>query len=237
MKPELSCIIITLDEEKYLPGLLNSLKKQTFKDFEIIVADYNSKDRTREIAESFRCKITQGGSYSAGRNNGAKIAKAPYLLFLDADCILPSDFLEKNFNRFRNSGKGSGTVPLIPLSDRKIDKILYKSYDYWSRLMFRISPHCAGCGIFVRKDIFYKVGGFDENIIFAENHDFVKRAKGHGFVILPIPMFTSIRRLEREGRLKSSLKYVYAGLYRLFYKEIDKPLFNYNLNGEQEITK
>ena len=84
--PRLSCIIITLNEEEHLPHLLKCLKQQTFQDFEIIVADNNSTDKTRQIAELAGCKIVQGGTPPVGRNNGARVAKADYLLFLDADC-------------------------------------------------------------------------------------------------------------------------------------------------------
>ena len=233
--PELSCVVITLNEEKYISQLLNSLKKQTFKNFEVVVADYSSTDKTREIAKKYGCKLTAGGSYSVGRNNGAKIAKGRYLLFLDADSILPEDFLEINFKQFKKSGKGTGTVPLKPLSDKKFDKVFFRLYNYWSKAMLRVSPHCAGCGIFARKDIFQKIGGFDENVVFAENHDFAKRAKDHGFVILPKHMYTSVRRMDKEGRMKFVGKYVYAGLYRLFNKEITQELFNYELNGVEGI--
>jgi len=227
MKPGLSCVIIALNEEKYLPLLLESLRKQTFKDLEIIVADYNSKDRTREIAESYGCRITLGGNYTVGRNNGARAAKSDYLLFLDADSTLPENFLEVNFQKFKESGNGTGTVPVKPMSTRLVDRTFFEFYNLWASLMSRLSPHSAGCGIFARKDVFDAIGGFDERVVFAENHDFTRRAKKYGFVILPVPMYTSVRRLDKEGRLKFMAKYAYSGLYRLFFKEIDKKLFKY----------
>ena len=84
----LSIIIPTYNEEEYLPVLLESIKKQSFKDYEIIVADANSTDRTREIAESYGCIVVDGGLPAAGRNNGAKVATGEYLLFLDSDLEL-----------------------------------------------------------------------------------------------------------------------------------------------------
>jgi len=227
-EPELSCVVITLNEEKYLPILLDSLKKQTYKNFEVIVADYNSKDKTRLIAKKYGCRITQGGNYTVGRNNGARAARGKYLLFLDADSMVPEDFLEKNFSEFKDSGMGTGTVSVKPIGGKVFDKIFFDFYNIWARSMAKISPHCAGCGIFCKKEIFDKIGGFNEKILFAENHDFTKRAKDFGFTILGTPMFTSVRRLEKEGRLKFAAKYVYSGVYRLLYKEIDKKLFDYN---------
>lgn len=217
-KPELSCIIITLNEEKYLPKLLNSLKKQTFKDFEIIVADYNSKDKTRQIARKYGCRITKGGRQSVARNNGAKIAKGKYLVFLDADSILDKDFLKVNFSEFKKSKMVVGSVFVKPLSKKFIDKILFKSYNGWATLMSKISPHGTGACIFIKKDVFNKIKGFDEKIILAEDHNLLKRAKEHGgFILLPISIKTSVRRLEKDGRLEFTMKYIYAGI-QAFWK-------------------
>ncbi len=75
----ISIIIPTLNEEKYLPKLLRSIKEQDFKEeLEIIVADANSEDKTREIAKKFSCKIVEGGLPAKARNEGAKIAKGRF---------------------------------------------------------------------------------------------------------------------------------------------------------------
>ena len=72
---KLSIIIPTYNEEEYLHKLLDSIKSQSFSDYEIIVADANSKDNTREIAISYGCKVVNGGLPAIGRNNGAKVAE------------------------------------------------------------------------------------------------------------------------------------------------------------------
>ncbi|MBI2647452.1 glycosyltransferase [Candidatus Woesearchaeota archaeon] len=87
----ISIIIPTWNEEKYLPKLLECIKKQTYKDYEIIVADANSKDKTREVAKKYNCRIVKGGVPAVGRNNGAKVAKGDILLFLDADVTIQKD--------------------------------------------------------------------------------------------------------------------------------------------------
>ena len=98
----LSIIIPTLEEEKYLPLLLDSIKKQNLKrDYEIIISDAGSKDRTIEIAESQGCKIVKGGLPAKGRNEGAKIAQGELFLFLDADTMLPENSLEKFIFEFK----------------------------------------------------------------------------------------------------------------------------------------
>lgn len=74
----LSIIIPTLNEEKYLLILLSEIRKQNFIDYEIIVADAVSEDRTIEIARSFNCNIIKGGLPAKGRNEGTKLPKAIY---------------------------------------------------------------------------------------------------------------------------------------------------------------
>ena len=89
----LSIIIPTYNEEEYLPVLLESIKKQSFTDYEIIIADANSTDKTREIAKEYGCIVIDGGLPAVGRNNGARIAQGEYLLFLDSDLELTDDYL------------------------------------------------------------------------------------------------------------------------------------------------
>ena len=68
----LSIIIPTYNEEYLLPKLLESIKKQNFTDYEIIVADNNSKDNTVKIARKYKCRIVKGGLPGSGRNRGAE---------------------------------------------------------------------------------------------------------------------------------------------------------------------
>lgn len=226
-KPELSCIIITLNEEKYLPRLLKSLREQTFKDFEVIVADYNSKDNTAKIARQCGCRVTLGGTYSAGRNNGARISRGKYLLFLDADCVLPKNFLGANLRAFKKSKKGTATVSAKPFDGRPADRVFFILYDWWARAVALLWPHSVGAGIFVTREVFDELGGFDEGVVFAENHEFVRRGSRYGFTILPVALRTSARRIEKEGRLRFAVKYVYATVYRLLFGEIRKEIFSY----------
>ena len=96
----LSIIIPTFNEEKFLPKLLNSIKKQTLQPSEIIIADAFSQDSTRKIAKAFGVKVIDGGLPPVARNNGAKVATQEVLLFLDSDVVLPASFLEETFGSF-----------------------------------------------------------------------------------------------------------------------------------------
>src|SRR3990167_7948138 len=97
----LSIIIQAKNEEGYLPSLLNSIKKQDFQEkYEVILADANSTDKTRQIAKSFGCKIIGVGNHANGVNKGATAAKSDVILFLDADTVLTRNFLSTNYSEF-----------------------------------------------------------------------------------------------------------------------------------------
>lgn len=100
----LSIVIPTLNEEKYLPHLLGSLENQTFKDFEILAADANSQDATRDIAASHDCQIVAGGRIAQGRNAGTRQARGEYILFLDADVTVAPTFLEELISQLFRKG-------------------------------------------------------------------------------------------------------------------------------------
>ncbi len=228
----LSIIIPALNEEKYIGGILKSLKLQTFHDYEIIVADAGSTDATRQIAESFGCRIVHGGSPARGRNEGAKEASGEIFLFLDADNFLPAqDFLEKVLRRFREKKAQVASFPIYP-ADNPIDKSIYSIYNAWVSITQKFLPHATN-SIMVAREVHFRIGGFDEEIKLAEDHDYARRAArcGRFIFISGSPIFTSSRRFERDGRIPTYLKYLLAGIYILLVGPIKSNIFNYHLGG------
>ena len=182
----LSIIIPTYNEEEYLPNLLESIEKQSFTDYEVIIADANSTDRTREIAKDHGCRIVEGGLPGAGRNNGAKVAKGEYLLFLDSDLELTDDYLRNVLYEFRMEKLGIAITQMLPLSSKIEDKIYHEFANYFMIGIEKIKPHGAGCyGIIARKELHDKCGGFDETLTFGEDTDYIERlAKKEKFRVL-----------------------------------------------------
>ncbi|MGB9743620.1 MAG: glycosyltransferase, partial [Minisyncoccales bacterium] len=225
----LSIIIPTFNEEKFLPRLFKSLQEQTLTNFEVIVADHHSTDATREIALRAGAKIVTGGRPAAGRNRGAQLAQGDWLLFLDADVVLPPDFLEKALKEIEKQNLVAASCLVEPLSQKKIDKFLHDVANFYLRLMKKISPRAPGACIFIKKEIHQTIGGFDENLQLAEDHDYVKRASELGkfgllrCVYLPI----SVRRLEKEGRLHLSFKYLAVETHLVLLGPIYSDIFNY----------
>src|SRR5581483_4306905 len=199
----LSIIIPTLNEEKYLPLLLESIKKQAFTDYEIIVADAGSSDETLQIAKQYDCIVISGGLPAKGRNNGAKVAKGDLLFFIDADTVLPDRFFEKSLQEFKARALGLGSFCLVPLPHYWFSRaFLTIFYNQPIVLLESALPHAA-VGIITTKEIFEKLGGFDLDVKLAEDHYLARRAKEvFGVkcgIIRSTEIFISDRRFRTDG--------------------------------------
>ncbi len=233
----LTIVIPTMNEESCLPGLLKSIKKQTLQPAEIIVADAGSSDRTREIAEQYGARVVEGGAVSVGRNAGASLAKTDLLLFLDADVELRDpEFLEKSVGEMMERNLDLATCDVFPLSDAFIDHFMHKAYNTYVRAWGSVFPHAPGFCMLVRRDLHESIGGFDEDITFCEDHDYARRTKGRGkFGFLKstqIPV--SIRRMDRDGRMKIAMKYMFAELHLALLGPIKHNKFKYSFGHEHK---
>ncbi len=229
----LSIIIPTLNEEQYLPRLLECIKNQSFQDHEIIVSDGNSKDKTLEIAEKNDCRITSTDRRhpSIQRNEGAKISRGDILLFLDADTLLSDNlFLEKSLKEFRERKIGTAGFRLN-FKSKKLFYIFSKwFYNNIAFLMQGIKPISVGAGIMVEKNIHDKIGGFDESIFIGEDHFYCEQAsKIKKFrLIKGAKIFFSERRFEKEGKWRVFWKLLQAAFYVILFGPIKKKIVDYD---------
>ena len=236
----ISIIIPTYNEEDYLPVLLDSIKEQSFTDYEIIVADANSTDRTREIAEEYGCIIVDGGLPAVGRNNGAKVAKGEYLLFLDSDLQLTDDYLRDVLYEFRMEHLGIAITQMKPMSNKIEDKLFHDFANYFMIGVEKIKPHGAGCyGIISRKELHDECNGFDESLTFGEDTDYIERlAKKSDFKVLRhAKIGVSTRRLEEEGIQTLIKQYGKSTVNDFLGKRTDASEIDYNFDhGKEKIT-
>ena len=227
----LSIIIPAYNEEKYLPKLLNSIGKQAYKNYEVIVADANSKDRTRKIAKEYGCRLVKGGMPAKGRNNGAKSAKGDILLFLDADVTFGRDFLENAVDESKERKLDVAGCYIRPLSSNIIDKIFFGIFNLWIFATQFFYPNASGSGIICKKWLHEKVKGFDETIKLSEDMDYARRCGKYGKfrILTTAKSYVAMRRFEKEGRFNVGVKLFLSALYRLFFGEIRSDVFKYNL--------
>ena len=129
--PIISIVIPTLNEEKYLPKTLKSLKNQTFKNYELIICDGGSTDRTVEIAKSFgaRVIVKNNSNVCEARDIGLRQASGEILVGADADTIYPNDHLQNIYEAFQKNKK----IVAVTGKAQMIDGPL------WSTIMWKVT--------------------------------------------------------------------------------------------------
>jgi glycosyltransferase involved in cell wall biosynthesis len=233
---DISIVIPALNEEQYLPKLFECLGRQTKQNFEVIVADAESTDFTTEIARSHGATVVEGGIPAVGRNRGAAHAKGDFIFFLDADIQIPDDFIENATNEIENRSIDLATAEAYPLSSLTIDKIMHKFANIFIKLYKNSDPRIPGYCILIRRKIFEKIGGFDEKIQVAEDHDLVKRATelAELSVLRSTHIKVSVRRFVKEGRIPYIGKSIQIELYRSFNGEITDDSIEYQFGNFEE---
>lgn len=216
--PFISIIIPTLNEERYIESTLKALRNQDYDGhYEIIVADGMSKDNTAEIAGKYAdtvIKVNREG-VSAGRNEGAYNAKGDILLFIDADVIAFPNALSEIVHTFQEEDAVGFGCQLLPLSNKYRDRIIYGLATEFAKITVKLGYAQIG-GLFssYRKDIFYKLGGFNEELFTCEDYDLSRKVSKYGKVVFMAHAlgYVSTRRVESWGMTRSTLKYLHIYL-------------------------
>jgi glycosyltransferase involved in cell wall biosynthesis len=179
-----SVIITTKNEEKNIARCLRSIADQAYpkEKLEIVVVDNYSTDKTRKIAENFSplsVKIfNKGPERSAQRNFGARNSRGFFFLFLDADMSLSGKVIKECVEKAKRDKNLAGLF--VP------EKI--RGGGFWGSVRNLERSCYDGTAIdavrFVRRDVFFEVGGFDESLTGPEDWDFDKRVREQGRVAL-----------------------------------------------------
>lgn len=213
MVNELSIIIPTLNEEKYIGRLLESISRQDFTGkLQVIIVDGNSDDHTIEITIEYKNIIpdlkiilSKKRRISIQRNKGAKEAKYEYLLFLDADVVIPKNFIRKLLLKINPNQKFVATTFLL-LTDIDFWTFLIMLVAYLpSVLISRLRKISSGFCTLTTAENHNKIGGFREDLKYAEDADYGERSRAGGakFIYFFYPyIYYSVRRLNQTGRIK-----------------------------------
>lgn len=210
----ISIIIPTLDEEKVIGETLSLLKSQLTIPHEIIVSDGGSNDRTVDIARKLADKIviydgTARQTIAQGRNDGAKVAQGEFLVFTDADCVIPNpdQFFTSAISRFQADNRLVGlTVYLrfFPEAETLGDKVILWIRNFAVRLrnnLFRKGECGGGEFQMVRREAFFAIEGYREDLVTCEDRElFIRLAKTGKTISAPnLTVFESGRRVRALG--------------------------------------
>lgn len=242
MRPFFSIIIPTLNEEAFLPKLLENLEIQKEKNFEVIIVDGQSEDGTKGVAQRFnsipvRFLQVNERNVSHQRNVGAQASKGDYLVFLDADSGISKTFTT-NLKKAILKRKGLAFLPyLIPLEKQSQEKIFFPLINFLIELSQNTNkPFSSGGSIFIERNFFDLLKGFDERVALSEDHDLIQRVSMWGVKVRCLPNIKvkfSLRRMKVEGKLSVFYKYILATAHILIRGKVDKALFTYQMGGGQ----
>ena len=225
----ISIITPLLNEREHIDSFLDNISKIE-GNFELILVDGGSIDGTVDAVKTNRSRFNGRLSIvesEAGRatqmNTGAEYAHGDILLFLHVDCSIQKGSL-KIIETTIKSGKiiGGGFTQAFTNSDSflRFVSILGNIRTRVMRIFF------GDYGLFVRKDVFKQVGGYD-NIQFLEDVELSEKLKKYGKLTqIDSVILTSPRRYTSKGRLRISILFTLAYLFNLV-KFRPKFLVNY----------
>lgn len=234
MKRFFSIIIITLNEEKNIKKILQDLVKQSYKNFEVLVVDSNSTDKTKKVSGKFKNQFSEFKLIemkerwiSLGRNTWWKNAKYNDFIFFDADTRINNDFLEKLDSYLNENPDIWAWSFQLSLKTEKLKYSIWNSIiNVANTIMNPIYPTCIWACLYAKKKVFNAVWWFDENISLWEDSAFSVNIhkKGHKFKIIPVPFHFNTRRFEQDWTLKTLWTYLLSGYYLFIKKDTNKKL-------------
>lgn len=214
---DLAIIIPTLNEEHFVGYLLDSIAYQSVLPKEIVVVDAYSRDKTvyevRKRQRLFpRLQVFRIPKFTIARqrNLGVNKTTAKHLLFLDADTELRGkDVLKRYFEQVKKKRPDLAIATNQPTTDHWKDSMYFKAMDLIFKISKPIWPMGTCMNMYAKREIFEKMGAFDESIAVGEDLEIVYRIVKNGgkFLIISDPkIHTSPRRFEKEGRIRFALK-------------------------------
>lgn len=192
--PFFTVIIPLFNKEKYIKKALKSILNQTFTDFEVLIVNDCSTDKSLEIASEFvseKIQIIQhekNSGLAATRNTGIKKAKSNYVTFLDADDLWKPTFLEKIFNLIQNFPEARifGTNyeevwdKTVKNPHNNSDSLPENFVGYVNFFKINIKQGLYNHGsVCLHKEVYENVGFYNENIQLSQDLDFNIRANYH----------------------------------------------------------
>lgn len=189
-----SIIIPTYNSQKTIEQCLSSVKRQTYEYIEVIVVDNHSIDATREIAQRYGKVYIVGPERSSQRNFGAQKAEGNFLLFVDSDMELEPRVVEECAKEALNKD-----VDAIVIPENSVGEGFWAQCKALERSCY-FNNGLIEAARFLKKEPFFEVNGFDENLSAAEDWDLSLRLKKSGFCFSRIDAFIK----HHEGRLSLS---------------------------------
>jgi glycosyltransferase involved in cell wall biosynthesis len=205
LSDKITIVVPCKNEETYIHHLLDSLREQNVGDTRIIIADC-STDNTRQVIQDnsweLNVEIIDGGPVSIAKNNGARLATTPYILFIDADVR----FFKYNVIRDAVDRIKSKNLDLVGLNIKCYDndvraKAGFVVFNTINHTLKYFSPFAVGAFMLTRKDRFEEYGGFPEQFSTSEDYFLSRQYSPKKFKIVQHHVGQDSRRFKKMGYL------------------------------------
>lgn len=229
-------VVIPFTRITFIEEIIKRIKNQN-KNTQIIVVGKGSAFVKKYGVISIESKKLLNPSQA--RNLGAKSAKREVIIFLDDDCLPQKDWLENNIKTLQNKSIGAVGGSIIGGSKKYFAKSLdYSNFSFVQNLHPKEMP-ISSASFAIRKEVFEKIGGFNEKITIGEDTDLSMRLRSKGYKTVYDPKIKVLHFHKRES-LQSLLKYQFkngkvkglsienkypVGFWFIFLKKISNPYF------------
>ncbi len=244
---KISIIMPAYNAEKFIGSALDSIISQSYQNFEIIIIDDGSLDKTTKIAQDYIDKFTnitllkqENAGSSAARNLGLKEAKGDYILFFDSDDLLRVNHLQillGNLLKHRTDLIFCDTLRFIE-NDKSIDLLPFKLLEgaekkYSAHEMFSIlykNNISTIHAMLFKKEVFDKIGYFDTNLKRLQDWDFWIRAAKAGFSFYYLKQNIALYRITpREHERQNEIS--------ILIREYEREIFIKHYSSQHVSTK
>jgi len=215
---KVSVVVPTFHEEGGIEAFLRQFEEQTLprSEFEIVVVDGGSRDRTREIASGLADRVILQTSRGIGgaRNDGVAVASSDLIATTDADCRVPGDWLERIVTHFAEPGVVAVCGPDGPVESSLKAQAIFLVVRTIIRLAALAGLKATGgTNSAFRRDAFLAIGGY-RLLPHSDDIDLGVRLKRRGRVVYDPRLFVrlSVRRLEKQGYMRTLLLWLRGDL-------------------------
>lgn len=224
--PLVSVVIPAYNEGKSIEKTLNSLLRQDYPNFEVIVVDNNSTDNTALVVKNFKVTLIsekQKGVAHA-RQAGFTKANGEIIVSTDADTLHSVDWLTKIVQIFQNDEHlvavgGLGEFYSGPKSAKLASQYLFYPFLVVDKL-FSGGWNLSGFNMAVRKKAFERIGGFSTNLNIGEDIDLSKKLRKIGKIVISKDITVKLSgRRYKDGLIRGIWDYTPSTLSRMFLRK------------------